>query len=240
MADSIFIRVSQVLSAKKEEMVGAVERASGPSLMRQAILEVDRAADQVERKREEAVDRREQAVRQQQAVRQRLDTLEEQARFALSKGREDLAEAAVSRQIDFEAELERLKTIQTESGAEIKRYDETLADLKVRKKQMEKELAAFQSARRDAELGNEEVPVRPEASAARRAARAEATFDRAMAAAGGVGVGLMDSDSAAKVAEVDALQREAKVADRLAAFRAAQEKPKTPGQAKTRPAAKRK
>jgi hypothetical protein len=91
--------------------------------------------------------------------------------------------------------------------------------LKVRKSQMEKDFAAFQEARRAVREDEAGVPPRPEARAERRAARAEAAFERAMAAAGGLGVGLMKVDEAAKVAEVDSLRREAEIAERLKAFR---------------------
>ena len=53
--------------------------------------------------------------------------------------------------------------------------------------------------------------------------RAEAAFDRAMAGVGGVtGAVRTDPQAAAKVAEIDVMQRSAVVAQRIAALRAAQ------------------
>ncbi len=220
MSESIFIRVQRVLSSGTNEAVGALERVSGGGLMRQAIREADQAVDDVRGKLENANARRGQAARQQEIVRADIATLEGQAKFALDKGREDLAEAAVARQIDYEGELERLRASQAEATAEARRLEACLAELKVRRSQMEKELSAFQAAS-GAGASSAGAPVAPEDRARRRAERAEAAFNRAKAAAGGVSLGLADADSAAKLAEVDALQRDSKIADRLAAFRAA-------------------
>ena len=86
---------------------------------------------------------------------------------------------------------------------------------------MEEALACFEAARRDAAPVGRETPAawRPE----RRVERAEAAFDRAMAGAGGVaGAARADADATKRVAEIDALQRSARVAERLAALRAGQ------------------
>ena len=220
-SENIFIRVQRVISGGVNSATAAVERASGASLMRQAILEVDLAIEEVQSKREAAEDRRSHAMRQQAIIKERLATLQDQARFAVGKDRDDLAQAAISRTLDYEAEAKRLRKVQAESAEEIERLEESHKELKVRKAQMEKDFAAFQEARRAAREEEAGAPPRPEARAERRADRAEAAFERAMASAGGLSVGLMNADEAAKVAEVDTLRREHEIAERLKGFREA-------------------
>jgi phage shock protein A len=160
-------------------------------------------------------------MRLQRSFRQRLAGLDEKARFAIGEGREDLAEAAIARQLDFEAQVERLEAVQSEAAAEAGRLEECLASLNARKAQMEEALAAFESARRDAALGGD-GPRRPDRQSERRVERAEAAFDRAMGAARGApGIAPTDPQAAAKVAELEVLQRSAIIAQRLAALRAA-------------------
>jgi hypothetical protein len=65
--------------------------------------------------------------------------------------------------------------------------------------------------------------------------RAEAAFERAMAEVGRTGAGLADAEDAAKLAEVDALQRQDRIAERMAALRAAQSAASRSGD-KSRPA----
>ena len=52
-----------------------------------------------------------QAVRQQKMLTERAEELTTKAKFALGQGREDLAEAALSRQVDFEAQAKELAVI---------------------------------------------------------------------------------------------------------------------------------
>lgn len=228
MAESIFLRVQRVVSSGVESAAEAVERASGTSLMREAIRQIGRAADDILAEREAAKTRRLHAARQHGIVRERLATLKEQARFAMSKGREDLAQAAVARQLDHEAQAGRLKTAQAEAAAEEARLDESLNALKLRKAQMEAELAAFQDAQRECS---------PDATAIGRiehqVARARAAFERAMKSAG-AGMGLMNAEDRARLAEVDALRKDDEITGRLAALRTA---PAAPAAAAAAPAA---
>lgn len=229
MTESIFVRVQRVISASADGAVAAAERASGTSLMREAIRQVERAADEVRTEHDAARARRAQAEHQQKLLRERLATLDEQARFAIGKGREDLAEAAVGQQIVHEKELARLKKIAVEATDEAARLERCMADLRLRRSQMEKELAAFQAARA-APLGDAPIPTSDRAE--RKAERAKETFERALSAAGGLATGLADDDDAGKLAEVEKLQKEAAVAERLAALRAKQTS--SPGAAKGR------
>jgi phage shock protein A len=234
MADSIFVRVQKVVSGGLDSAVGSVEQLSGTSLMRQAIRDVDAAIASARDGADAARARRLQAEHHAGAARQQLATLNEQARFALGKGRDDLAEAAIARQIEVEAQLARLDAARAEAGVEERRLEESRTELNLRKGRMEEELAAFQSARRAAD-GDPAAPGAADARLQRRAERAEETFRRAMSAAGAVAGSETDAGAAAKVAEIEKLQRETAVAERLAALRAAQAKAAAPA----RPAKKR-
>ncbi|MFN3388181.1 MAG: PspA/IM30 family protein [Allosphingosinicella sp.] len=231
MAESIFVRVHKVVTAQVGSGLDAAERASSASLMRQAIRDVDRAADELRAEHEAAKARRVQAARQQQQIRERLATLEEQARFTLGKGRDDLAEAVIARQLEFEAQAKQLEAAEAEAAEEMVRFDEAAAAIKTRRAQMEKELAAFEATRRDASAAIAAAAT-PELRSERKAARAEAAFERAMAAAG-LSVGLADPGEAAKLAEVEALQKDAAIAARLEALKAkaSAPRPKSRGKA---------
>ena len=219
MAESIFVRVQRVVAGGANSGLDALERVSSASMMRQALREVDRAADDLRTEAEVARTRQSQAAAQQQQIRERLATLDEQARFTLEKGREDLAQAVVARQIELEEQARQLKAAEAQAAKDIGRYEEALAAVKVRRAQMEKELAAFQAAQRDAASLSAAAAASPEQRSERKVARAEEAFERALNAAG-IAVGLADPEEAAKLAEVDALQKEAAIAARLEALKA--------------------
>ena len=219
MAEPIYLRVKRVLSASIEDAVDAMERAGGTSVMREAVRELDRALDEVRAEHEAVAARRLQAARQQRLFRERAAALDEKARFALGEGREDLAEAALSRQLDFEAQAERLDSVQTETAEQERRLEECVTALTSRKAQMEEELAAFETAQREAALGGD-GPARQDRRIERKVERAVDAFDRAMAGVGG-GISRSDAQAAAKVAEIDVIQKSSEIARRMAALRSA-------------------
>jgi phage shock protein A len=215
MVESIFVRVQNVLSSGADTAVSFAEKVSGTSLMREAIRQVERAEDDSVDALHMAKVRRAQAERQEQMLKERAATLDEQARFAITKGRDDLAQAAIARQIECEAQTGQARAAQEEAAAETVRLEECLAALKLRKEQMRKELAAFEAARRTTVPGGTSAADRAE----RKADRAETLFERSMAAVGGSDLGLMGAEEAAKIAEVEALRKEDTIAARLAAMR---------------------
>src|SRR3954449_1963287 len=91
MAESIFARVSRLLSATVEDTVDRMEQAGGDAVMREAIREADRAIDQVKAELQSTMARRLQAARQQRMLSERAEELTTKAKFALGEGREDLA-----------------------------------------------------------------------------------------------------------------------------------------------------
>lgn len=218
MAESVFLRVRRLLSARVEDTVDGMERANSDGTMREAIREVDRAMDEVRRDREAAMTRRLQATRQQEMITEKLAKLTEQARFAIAEGREDLAEGALTRQVDLEAQAERLERLKELSREEEAKLDDSFTALQARKTEMEEALAAFMIARQDASLGGDSG-LENKREIETKIRNAEAAFDRAMTGAGGVGFTRGDAKAINSVAEIETLQKSATVAERLAALK---------------------
>ena len=221
MAESIFARVSRLLSATVEDRVDRMEQAGGEAVMREAIREADRAIDEVRAQLETAMARRLNAARQQRLLSERVDELTVKAGFALKEGREDLAEAALSRQVDFEAQAKKLDSVQRQAREEEQRLEDGLSALNARKAQMEEALSAFLISRREAALGGD-GPARSSHSAEKKVDAAERAFDRAMAGSDGFGFAHADAQAIHRIAEIDGLRKSATVAERLAALKAQQ------------------
>jgi phage shock protein A len=219
MAEPLHLRVRRILAARIEDAVSALERSGGPGVMREAVREVERVIDDVQSDRTAATARRLTAVRQEKMVQTHVAELAGKARFALEQGREDLAEAAISRQVDIEGQLAPLALAQSEAATEEARLDEALAALGARKAQMEQALKAWEQAHREA--GTAQAAPASQARGERAVARAEEAFDRAMDGAGGIAFTRADATTLGKVAELDVLQRSAVVAERMAALRTA-------------------
>jgi phage shock protein A len=219
VAESVFARVQRLLSAKIEDTVDRMEHAGGEGVMREAIREVDRAVDELRKDHDAAMTRRLQAARQQQMLQGKIDQLGEKAKFAVDQSRDDLAEAALTRQIEFETEIEKLQAVQEASQDQEQKLQDGITALKTRKGQMEEVLSAFLVSKADAAMGGDGA-MQLARAVDRKVENAEAAFDRAMGGAGGVNFSRSDAETINKVAELDGLQKSSSVASRLAALKA--------------------
>lgn len=218
MAESVFARVRRVLSGRIEDSLDAMERANSDGTMREAIREVDRALDEVRGDKEAAMTRRLQAARQQEMIGTKIDELTGKAKFALQEGREDLAEGALTRQVDLEGQFAKLEKLQALSRIEEQKLEESMTALQARKSEMEEALAAFMIARSDASMGGDDG-FDNKLDIEKKIRNAEAAFDRAMTGAGGVEFSRSDAKAINAVAELDTMQKGATVAERLAALK---------------------
>jgi phage shock protein A len=222
MAESLLSRVRRIIAGGAEDLTSTLERAGGVGVMRQAIREVDQVIDEVRTALDAATARRLQSTRQRRMFEDQITATREKARFALAEGREDLAEAALSRAYDLAVAGEGQEQARADATQEESRLEACAAALAARKTRMVDELAAFESARRDASARDGMAAV-PHRSRARTVEHAEAAFDRAMAAAGGVtsgGRAAQDADTDAKLGEITALQRRAAIAQMMNTLRA--------------------
>ncbi|MGU3662331.1 PspA/IM30 family protein [Methylobacterium fujisawaense] len=85
MSESIFSRISRILSASVEDAIDRLEAAGGPAVMREAVREAERAIDQAKAELESITVRRLQAARQQQLLAKRIEDLGGKAAFAVDE-----------------------------------------------------------------------------------------------------------------------------------------------------------
>ena len=225
-----FTRVRQVVSASIETAVSAAENISGNALLREAVRELERVEESMRRDRDRLIVSREAAAADQKARKSKAAEMAENARYALAKGRDDLAKQAIAHQIDLEAEADRLATLQAECRVELTQVDEALAELKARREKMSRDVAAAAAAQLDGGPSRPGKPS-PQSKVDGAVARANEVFERA---AGRKSDPLRDPATARGIAEVEAMRREDSIEERLAAMKAnsaAQQKP-TKGKAK--------
>ncbi len=217
MSESIFIRVKRIVSANIEDIVDSMEKAGGTSIMREAVRELERVVDDAKSERDEATVRRLQAVRQQKVYAEHLDSMQQRAQFAMDEGREDLAEAALHRKLEFEAQLEKLATIEAETTEQERELEEAVASLEIRKAHMEEELKNFEAARQEAGVGIE-APVSKSNDTKRKVERIEKAYARAMDAVGGTTF-RSDHNKTSQIAELDTIMKDREIQERMEALR---------------------
>lgn len=219
-----FTRVRGIVSATIETAVSAAENVSGGALLREAVRELERAEDAMRRDRDRLVARRDGAVTDQKARKAKAAEMADNARYALSKGREDLATQAIAHQLDIESEADRLATVQAEAKVELAAVEDALAELAARREKMSREVAAAAAAQSAGHYAPTGKPS-PQAKVDGAIARANEIFERAT---GKIADPLHDPATARGMAEVASMKRDDAIADRLGAMKAKAGKPGKP------------
>ncbi|MCB0346343.1 MAG: PspA/IM30 family protein [Bdellovibrionales bacterium] len=221
MREGIAGRVGRIVAGSFNAIVDAVENAAPEVVMEQALREIDDAIADVRSELGKEVAKKHLANKRLLEENRKHDELSEQIVMALSDGREDLAEAAVSKQLDIEAQipvLENSITECSETEAELEGY---ISALQAKKREMSEELKQYKSSRSEAASpvqASSEKAVSSSSSVQTRVEQAESAFDRVLAAQTGVGSSgaATRTEDAAKLAELEDLARKNRIQERLA------------------------
>lgn len=213
MTESISVRLRRIARARLEGLVDRMEQTSSPAVMAEAVREIERLMDEVSREKDQATLRRLSAVRSQNLLRDRLTDLESKARFAMTEGREDLAEIALSRQVDFESTIAELDQVIAQAGQEEERLALAHGELNQRRDTMSDTLRVYEAASVEAA---QSAPAGA-ATRSRAADRAENAFRRAMGAGaeGIVAAALANEETRKGLGEIDQMARRKNIRERM-------------------------
>ncbi|MCB1844105.1 MAG: PspA/IM30 family protein [Halioglobus sp.] len=216
MSESLISRVSRIVSGSINQLIEAAENAAPETIMAQAMREVESAIADVRDELGRVKAQKHNASKRLLEESNRHETLAEQIKVAINEGREDLGEAAVSTQLDIEAQLPLIeKTIAdcAEREGELQHY---VLALQARLREMQAELDQMKKTR-DTISGSGESAVASEAGTGnvdRAVERANSVFDRVAGRATGTPAGAAATDPA-KLAELEELARRNRVKERL-------------------------
>lgn len=223
MAEGLVSRVTRLVSGSVNSIVDAVENVAPETVMKEAIREVERAIDDVRAELGLAAANKHHANKRLMEASAKHESLGEQIEVAVGEGRDDLAEAAISRQLDLEAQIPMLERALTEAGERETELEGYVTALQGRKREMEADLQTYISTRADsAEPGIGASGAGGSGRGAEsRADKAESAFNRVLAGQTGIaGSGSADRETSAKLAELESISRDNRVKERLAALKA--------------------
>ena len=226
MRDNLIGRVGRIVSGGVNAIVDGLENAAPHAVMAEAIREVDGAVDEVRRELSRTAAQRHVATKRLSELNAEHEGLGEKIAMAVSGGRDDLAKSAIARQIDLEAQVPVLERAVADASDEERELRASVEALLAKRREMEARLAELREAARasasagsssgTSDLGGTRGPT-----AADRAERAGAAFERGYGSATGMnGLGrTVGSDDAARLAELEALTREHRIEERLASIK---------------------
>lgn len=225
MSESLTSRVGRLIAGSFHAFVERVENAAPETVMEQAIREIDAAIDQTRADLGQVEAQRHLSARRLAEDSARLEQLDEQARLALLQGREDLAAAAVERQIDLEAQLVVLEARLTELAEDKSRLEGYLSALQAKRRELRQALDDCRAARAAAteEQGGSAATnaVATTRTGNERVDQAADVFERLFQRQTGLQAASGTRDEqAARLAELDELARQHRITERLARLKA--------------------
>lgn len=222
MTDTISTRVSHIIAGNIHSLIDVLENANPEAGMAQAIREVEGVIDEVSAGLGRAAAAKHLATSNLAEQNRRHGQLVDEMEFAVKEGRDDLAKAAISRQLDIEAQIPVLEQAIANTANEEKEMEGYLTALRAKKREMEEALRQFISARATQSAPAASGTGGGKTSTPDKMARAESAFDSILARQTGL-PGLLSTTSAeneAKLRELSDLVRNNRVEERLAVLKA--------------------
>jgi phage shock protein A len=223
MSEGLVSRVTRLVSGSVNSIVDTIENAAPETVMREAIREVERAIDDVRAELGLAAANRHHANKRLMETASKHEALAEQLETAVSEGRDDLAEAAIGRQLDLEAQIPLLETAFAEASEREQELEGYIKALQGRRQEMMSDIETFLSSRVDtaAPGSNAGGAAGRPGGAEVRAEKAEGAFNRVLHGQTGIsGTVKADRETAAKLAELESISRSNRIRERLATLKA--------------------
>lgn len=223
MSDSLKTRVGRVIAGSVHALLDRIEDQAPEAMMEQALREADAVIDDVRHELGSVSANRHLAQQQHAHLNGQHGTLSEQIEQAMNAGREDLARAAVARQLDIEVQLPVLETTLAELARHEAELQGFVSALLGKKREMQDALADFRRSRAQAAGTTSAGPGGGTVQAERRLDQATGAFDRIFERQTGLGTGARQTSlqQAAQLKALDDLVRDNKIAERLAQIKAA-------------------
>jgi phage shock protein A len=216
MKEKLTARISRIITGTANSIVDAIEGAAPETVMEQAIRDIDGVIGDVRDELGRVEANKHLLVKSMADLNTKHNTYAEQIETAISESREDLAETAISKQLDIEAQLPVLEQNLQNAKEEEAELNQAVVALQAKKREMEEDLRRFRSSRQAVagiggnDSGRGDKPLH-------KAERAESAFSRVHERATGIGrhQSSIDTKDASKLAELQELHRRNKIKERL-------------------------
>lgn len=222
MSEALKTRVGRVIAGSVHALIDRIEDQAPEAMMEQSIREADAVIDDVRHELGVVSANRHLSQQQHASLNSQHAKLAAQIDEALTGGREDLARAAVARQLDIEAQLPVLESTlgeYTRQEGELQGY---VAALLAKKREMQEALSEFRKSRAAAAATVSAKGGAAGGTAEQRIDSVTGAFDRIYERQTGLsGTARANSlQQTAQLKELDDMVRDNKIAERMAQLKA--------------------
>ncbi len=219
MKESIASRVARIISGSIHQLISAFENTATDAVMEKAILEIDDVIIDVRAELGKNAANKYMASKRLSDANEQHKDLSAKIELAIREKRDDLAEAAISRQLDIEAQIPVLESTISQLTKKEKELEGFISALQAKKREMKDDLRQFRLTRtessvsadppNDGDTSNLEIHS--------RVTRAESAFDRVLEKQTQIPGMPADLKTSAQLMELENLSRKNRIQERLAA-----------------------
>ena len=226
MKEKLTSRISRIITGTANSIVDAIEGVAPETVMEQAIRDVDHVISEVREELGRVEANKHLLVKSMSGLSAKHDSCAEQIETAISEKREDLAEVAIAKQLDIEAQLPILEQNLQNTKEEEAELNQAIVALQAKKREMQEDLRRFRDSQNAAASITAGGNAAGRKNPLHKAERAESAFSRVHERATGIDRTQAASHSrdAAKMAELQELHRQNKIRERLAQAKLLQNK----------------
>ncbi len=218
MKEKLINRVGRIISGSVHSLIDTIENAAPETVLSEAIREIESAIDEVRTELGKVVAKKHLASSKLMEENKKHEDLSEKIELAVKEKRDDLAEAAISRQLDIETQIPILEITIDDCDDQEKELENYVNALQAKKREMKEELIQFKNAVKDGNTssGRDSVPDGA-GSVENQVAKAESAFERVIENATGIpGQNVVsERKTAAQLAELEDIARKNKIQERL-------------------------
>lgn len=212
-------RVGRLISGSINAMIDAVENAAPEAVMEQALREIDEAIAEVRVSYGKITADKHLSSKQLTENSNKHEDLAGQIEIAISEGRDDLAEVAIARQMDLEAQVPILEVSIKDYFEREQELEGYIKALKGKRREMAQELEDYKKYKEATEknqvLDGDNKP-NPNSEVSAKVEAATRVFERV---AGSMSSGSALDETSGKLMELEELSKKCAIQERLQALK---------------------
>ncbi len=217
MAETLKNRVGRVMAGGVHALLDRIEDRAPEAMMEQALRELDGVVDEVRHELGVHAANRHLAQQRHAELNKQHEALKGQIELALGQQREELARAAVGRQLDIETQLPLLEASLAELARQEGEHRGYVDALLAKRREMEAALSQFRQSRAGSSAATA-ASVKPAGDIEARIAGATGAFDRVYQRQTGIAgpARAMQLEQAGQLQSLEDLVRQTQIEARLA------------------------
>jgi phage shock protein A len=232
MTDSLGVRAVRLISGSVHALIDQIEEKTPLSLLKQSVREVDALIDEARTELGKILANSHLAQQQQINLGRQQEQLSTAIDAACAAGKDDLARAAIGREIDIETQLSALEISLTENAQKEKVLSHRVGTLLSKRGEMEQAILDFEAANNQTERITSPLNLKSAANTSyewfnenslmQRLQAAQESFDRIYQKYAGLNIIDLGTDlvQSNKLRELKELVRSNKITERLNALKA--------------------